>query len=128
MTLAATATIGNAASVPSSSGGYPIEDDGRLYRYANDNLHRRSLILGRLNTALGYTNGNYRHSLGKRSPINPITQVIPGLAKTKIFKDLLVIWCTKIPLSENTLKLCSLLFRPKKLKKLLSLKKIASTV
>jgi len=75
-----------------------MEVNGQVYRFANDNLHRRSLSLGRpvcsglddcLNYALGSTNNNDRHSLDKRSPVL-LPVAIAGLAKTLILGGILV--------------------------------------
>ena len=72
--------------------------DGQVYRFANDNLHRRSLSLGRpvcsglddcLNYALGSTNNNHRHSLSKRSPVL-LPVAVAGLAKTLMAAGILV--------------------------------------
>ena len=87
-----------AAIVPISeaarSGGYPVKVNGQIFRFINDNLHRRSLSLGRpvcssledcLNTALG---NNPKISRSKRSPLlNPLL-ALPGLGKTLVAKTL----------------------------------------
>ena len=84
MTVAATATIGDTAIIPSPSVGYPIEFGSRIFRLADNDLHNRSLSLGhpicysqadcqKLNWLYADINNIDSHSLSKRSPVNPIT-------------------------------------------------------
>jgi len=96
VTVASTATIGDTAIIPSPSVGYPIEFGGTIFRLADNDLHNRSLSLGRpicysqadclkLNWLMSINNTD-SHSLSKRSPVNPITFIpaAPKLVKSAI--------------------------------------------
>ena len=93
VTVAATATTSNAAPqalLPRPGGQYPVEVDGQTYRFVSDDLHRRSLSLGRpictsiddCAEMLYNSKISKSHSRSKRSPVFPGPFFGPAMAKT----------------------------------------------
>merc|ERR1712117_469683 len=92
VTVAATATTSNAAPqalLPRPGGEYPVEVDGQTYRFVSDDLHRRSLSLGRpictsiddCAEMLYNSKISKSHSRSKRSPVFPGPFFGPAMAK-----------------------------------------------
>ena len=97
VTVAVTATVGDAANIDVDMVGYPVRYKGKFYIFADKELHRRSVNLeGPVCTSPNdCIDAARRHSSldhssrSKRSPVNPIT-VIPGLALTLIAGGILL--------------------------------------
>merc|ERR1712117_460321 len=93
VTVAATATTSNAAPqalLPRPGGEYPVEVDGQTSRFVSDDLHRRSLSLGRpictsiddCAEMLYNSKISKSHSRSKRSPVIPGPFFKPASLKT----------------------------------------------